>query len=52
MPIADRNKAAIPVRVKVTVPREEEGDLSQAGYDRHGFVPERFADGGKGPAKK
>jgi multidrug resistance efflux pump len=25
MPIADRNKAAIPVRVKVTVPREEEG---------------------------
>ncbi|MGO9110660.1 MAG: HlyD family secretion protein [Thermoguttaceae bacterium] len=25
MPIADRNKAAIPVRVKVTVPKEEEG---------------------------
>ena len=25
MPIADRNKAAIPVRVKVTVPQEEEG---------------------------
>jgi HlyD family secretion protein len=25
MPIADRNKAAIPVRVKVTVPHEEEG---------------------------
>ena len=25
MPIADRNKAAIPVRVKVAVPREEEG---------------------------
>ncbi len=25
MPIADRNKAAIPVRVKVNVPREEEG---------------------------
>ncbi len=25
MPVADRNKAAIPVRVKVTVPREEEG---------------------------
>jgi multidrug resistance efflux pump len=25
MPIADRSKGAIPVRVKVTVPREEEG---------------------------
>ena len=25
MPVADRNKAAIPVRVKVNVPREEEG---------------------------
>jgi len=25
MPVADRNKAAIPVRVKVTVPKEEEG---------------------------
>ena len=25
MPVADRNKAAIPVRVKVTVPRQEEG---------------------------
>ena len=25
MPIADRNKAAIPVRVKVAVPQEEEG---------------------------
>ena len=25
MPIADRSKGAIPVRVKLTVPREEEG---------------------------
>ena len=38
MPIADRNKAAIPVRVKVTVPRGGRGGLSEAGHDRHGFV--------------
>ena len=25
MPIADRAKGAVPVRVKITVPREEEG---------------------------
>ena len=47
MPIADRNKAAIPVRVKVAVPQEEEGDLPEAGHDRHGFVLEGSADGGK-----
>jgi len=32
MPTADRSKGAIPVRVKVRVPREERGRLPQAGH--------------------
>ena len=53
MPIADRNKAAIPVRVKVAVPRGGRGDLSQAGHDRHGFILERrSAAAGKGGGKE
>ena len=40
MPIADRAKGAVPVRVKLRVPAEEEGSLSETGDERGRFVLE------------
>ena len=48
MPIADRNKAAIPVRVKVTVPREEEGIYLKPDMTAMVSLLEGLFDAGKG----
>ena len=52
MPIADRNKAAIPVRVKVAVPREEEGIYLKPDMTAMVSFERRSAAAGKGGGKE
>ena len=51
MPIADRAKGAVPVRVKVTVPADGGGRVFEAGDGRERVVPRRDAAGECRPRK-